>query len=328
MLGVVPGILPVNTMCEHDELEGLMARARTLSWERFGKRITFYHPGMFMYGDEWGKYPAISITGPHCALKCDHCDGKLLEPMLEASSPDALVRKCQRAAERGDKGILLSGGSARDGSLPWGDFLDAIRTVKDTTDLHVSIHSGIVDAGMAGKLNDAGVDQALIDIIGDDGTIKRIYGADYDAGALEDSLAALESAGIPTVPHIIVGLDEGKIKGEYRAIEAVARHRPEAVVIVSFMPLAGTPMADAPVPSPEDIARVMATARLEMPGVPIALGCARERGNATIDLMAVECGVNRVAIPSDEAIAKAGEYGLEIRWEKTCCSVMPGPKDE
>jgi uncharacterized radical SAM superfamily protein len=304
-----------------DELEDLMARAREAARVNFGDRITFYHPGMFRYGDAWGKYPAISITGGSCEMGCDHCKGKLLEPMMQAETPEALVEKCHRAADRGDVGVLLSGGSARDGSLPWEDFLDAILTVKSSTDLLVSVHSGVLGTEMASKLKGAGVDQALIDIIGDDETIHDVYGADYGAGALEDTLTALEDAGVPTVPHIIVGLGHGKIKGEYKAIDIIARHRPDAVVVVSFMPIRGTPMGDDAPPAAEDVARVMATARLAMPGVPMSLGCARERGNSRLDTMAVECGMNRVAIPSDEAVARAEELGLEIRWNSTCCSV-------
>jgi uncharacterized radical SAM superfamily protein len=66
-------------------------------------------------------------------------------------------------------------------------------------------------------------------------------------------------------------------------------------------------------------------ARLRMPHTLISLGCARPRGDDRLDVLAVEAGVNRMALPSDEAIARAKAYGLEIRYRKTCCSV-PGDR--
>ena len=62
----------------------LLARARALSWERFGKRVVFYLPGMFVMDGVRGRYPAISITGPACGLGCDHCSGEILKSMPAA----------------------------------------------------------------------------------------------------------------------------------------------------------------------------------------------------------------------------------------------------
>ncbi|MBI5001307.1 MAG: hypothetical protein HZB92_07275 [Euryarchaeota archaeon] len=120
----------------------------------------------------------------------------------------------------------------------------------------------------------------------------------------------------------MVGLNYGKIKGEYNAIKIIERYDPEAVVVVSLMPLSGTPMCDVAPPAPEEIAGIIATARLSMPEVPISLGCARDRRDSKIDVLAVDCGVNRMAIPSEEAIKRAHHYGLNIEWQGTCCSVL------
>jgi len=307
-----------------NDLPRLMKRARDLSWQKFGKQITFYHPGMFRYDGAWGRYPAISLTGKSCALQCDHCKAKLLESMILVTTPNELIEKCKRLEEAGNVGCLLTGGFRKDGTLPWDDFIPAIRNIKETTNLFISIHSGIVDVSTARKLKSAGVNQALLDVIGDEDTLKKIYHADFGLKSIETSLEALERVGIPTVPHIVVGLDHGKIKGEYRAIEIIKRYDPEALVIVSFMPLSGTPMEKFLPPSPQEIATVIATARIEIPTVPLSLGCARERGNAEIDILAIDCGVNRIALPSEKAIERAHEYGLRITWEKSCCSVFPG----
>lgn len=221
----------------------------------------------------------------------------------------------------GNTGCLISGGSQRDGTIPWHNFISAIKTVKETTNLFISVHSGIIDFRTAEKLKNAGVDQALIDVIGNEETFKKMYHVNFGIAKIEESLYALRSVNIPIIPHIVVGLDYGRIKGEYNAIEIIKRYNPEVLVIVALMPLPGTSMEYTLPPSPQEIAKIIATARLEITDVPISLGCARERANPLIDIIAVDCGVNRIAIPSEEAIKKAQEYGLDIIWKKTCCSV-------
>ena len=304
-----------------NDLDKLITKSREISWRRFGKKITFYHPGMFKYNGKWGNYPAISITGKHCELQCDHCNSKILESMIFATTPEELIEKCIRLEELGNAGCLISGGSQKDGTIPWYNFIPAIKAVKETTNLFISIHSGIIDYQMAKKMKDAGVDQALIDVIGDEETFKKIYHVNFGITKIEESLDALKNAGLSIIPHIVVGLDYGKIKGEYHAIDLIKRYNPEVLVIVSLKRLSGTPMRDILPPNPEEIAKIIATARIEMTDVSISLGCARERANSLIDVLAVECGVNRIAIPSEEAIKKAQEYGLDILWKKTCCSV-------
>ena len=287
----------------------------------FRSKIIFYLPGMFRYEGEWGKYPAISITGKNCELKCAHCNSKILESMLFATSPKELIEKCIELDEDDNIGCLITGGSLKNGSLPWSNFIDAIKEIKARTNLHISIHSGIIDIGVALSLKEAGVDQALIDVIGDDETLRNVYHVDFGVSKIEDSLIALEVAGIPIVPHIVVGIDYGKVKGEYRAIEIIKQHNPQVVVIVALMPLLGTPMADILPPAPQTVAEIMAKVRISLPKVPICLGCARKRDNSGIDVLAVDCGVNRIALSSPQAIKRAEEYGLEIEFQKTCCSV-------
>jgi len=310
-----------------NDLDELITKSREISWNKFGKNITFYHPGMFRYNGSWGKYPAISITGKKCELQCDHCRSKILESMIYATTPEELIRKCMKLKEMGNTGCLISGGSRKDGTIPWDDFIPAIKTIKETTDLFISVHSGIIDFQTAKKMKDVGIDQALIDVIGDEETFKKIYHVDFGIDKIEGSLDALRNAGIPIIPHIVVGLNYGQIKGEYNAIEMIKRYSPEVLVIVSLMSLAGTPMKDVLPPDPEEIAKIIATARIKMPNIPLSLGCARERANSLIDVMAVDCGVNRIAIPSEEAIKKAKGYGLHIKWKKTCCSVPTDIKE-
>jgi uncharacterized radical SAM superfamily protein len=302
-------------------LEEKLEQARELSWKRFGKRITFYVPGMFSMNGIKGRYPAISITGEQCALHCDHCAGKLLQTMMPGASPVQLVETCRRLKKNGTLGVLLSGGCDDQGRLPWEPFIRAITEVKEETGLYISIHCGLLDYETAVRLKRAGVNQALLDVIGDDRTYRDVYHVPFGVSRISSTLEALVGAGLPIIPHVVCGLYYGKIVGEMRALDMVAPLRPEQVVIVSLMGIGGSPMEKLPGPRPREIAEIVAEARLKMPDSLISLGCARERGNSLIDTLAIEAGVNRMVIPSDEAIDLARKYGLEIRYQRTCCSV-------
>ena len=65
-------------------------------------------------GCERNSFPAFSITAGACALDCDHCKAKILEPMIPATNPDMLDRKVRDLVLLQDlQGFLLSGGSNR-----------------------------------------------------------------------------------------------------------------------------------------------------------------------------------------------------------------------
>lgn len=313
---------PVLDM-KHRDYDNLLSRARLLSWEKFGKRIVFYLPGMIRYGRDIGRYPAISITGDRCFLSCDHCNSKILKPMIYATTPEEFIRRCLILARNGFIGCLVSGGSSSKGKLPWGKFFKAIEKVKNQTELKISVHTGLLDRKCARRLKEVGVDQALIDVVGDENTLREVCHLDITPNAITQSLEALSEAKIPIVPHIVVGLHYGKIKGEFRALQMIKPYTPATLVIVSLMPLPDTPMEKVQPPLPQEVARVIATARIMMPETLMSLGCARPRNNLgeQMELLALEAGVNRMALQCQTTVKRAQMYGLEIRWQKTCCSV-------
>ncbi|MGD9608360.1 MAG: radical SAM protein [Desulfovibrionaceae bacterium] len=308
-----------------ERLEHRLARAREMSWSHLGKRISFHLPGMFAINGSRGRYPALSLTGKACSLGCDHCNGKLLESMIPATDPQTLVEKCRALEAAGHLGVLVSGGCDPNGCLPWEAFLPALAAVKATTSLTVTVHSAFVTEETALGLKTAGVDQALVDVIGSDATYRQVYHMDAGLARLKASLAALGKAGLPVVPHIICGLHYGEVRGEAEALDMVADLDPEVVVLISLMNLPGTAMATVQPPEPEAVAELIVATRLRLPQTPISLGCARPRGRERLELLAVEAGVNRLALPSEEARQRAEELGLDIEYHRTCCSVRRGP---
>jgi uncharacterized radical SAM superfamily protein len=298
-----------------------LKQAREISWQRFGKRLTVYLPGMFSYDGIKGKYPAISITGSYCGLQCDHCKGAFLPRMVPAKTPEELVTEGISLASEGNHGILISGGCDREGRLPWQRFIRAIGEIKERTDLLVSIHSGILDESTAKDLKGAGVDQALMDVIGDDKTYRQVCHVDFGVSKITETMEFLTKAGISIIPHVICGLGYGRITDEKKALQMISPYSPEQVVIVSLMPLPGTPMWDITPPSAGEVGDIISRARLLMPDTRISLGCARKRGDINLEITAIDAGVNRMALPSEEALSHAKAYGLDITYQKTCCSV-------
>jgi hypothetical protein len=289
--------------------------------------IHFYAPSFMYYRTSHYRsspddFPTISVTGGGCALKCKHCGAKVLETMYPVTSPEELPELCRRLKHKGASGCLISGGCLPDGSVPIGRFSEAIGRIKRELGLTILVHTGVVDVATARALKQNGVDSALIDVIGSDDTIKEIYNLNVTVKDYDDSLKALDEAGLPYVPHVIVGLHYGKLKGELQALRMIQKYNPSALVIIAFMPVPGTEMQNVKPPTPLDIARVIVAARLLFPQKPLVLGCMRPKGKHRIetDVLALKAGVDGIAFPAEEAIRFAEKNGYGVVFSSFCCS--------
>jgi len=177
-------------------------------------------------------------------------------------------------------------------------FTDTIAAIKQETGLYISVHCGMVDKREAKALRSAGVDQALIDVIGSDQTYASVYHLPDGLRLLRQSLEALAYAGLPVVPHIVAGLHFGRLMGENHALEILARHPPELLVIVAYMNLPGTAMENVRQPDPRGVCGLVIRARELMPNSQISLGCARPRKDASaLEVLSLRAGINRMALP-------------------------------
>jgi len=305
----------------------VMESSRELSLKHFGRRIHFYAPGFAHFkSPRFSSSPeifaSISVTGAACALSCEHCRGRILESMIPATTPARLIEVCEGLRSRGCVGLLVSGGCLPDGSVPLEKFTDAIARVKRDLGLRVVVHTGLVSHQTARGLGEAGVDAALIDVIGSDETIQEVYHLNATVKDYERALEALWESGVPLVPHVLVGLDRGRLRGELRALRMISGQGPSAVVVIALTPIRGTPMEAVEPPTPEDILRVLLAARLMMPATPLALGCVRpKRGHrAETDALAVRAGVNAIAFPTEGAVRLAESMGLSTAFSPLCCS--------
>ncbi|MGD0646174.1 MAG: radical SAM protein [Candidatus Bathyarchaeia archaeon] len=291
------------------------------------KEVRFYAPSFTYYKTNHfcsspTSFPTISITGTSCALNCKHCGGKVLETMYPALSPEELFELCLKLKQAGAQGCLVSGGCLPDGSVPLNKFVSALRRIKGELGLKVFVHTGVINLETAGLLKAAGVDAALIDIIGSAETVAKIYNLKETIEDYVHSLKALCESGLDFVPHVIVGLNEGKLDGELEALRMIRKVTPSALVIIAFMPIHGTAMAKVPPPKPVDIAKVALIARLMFPETPLVLGCMRPKGaiSSKTDILALKAGVDGVAFPSEEAVKYAESKGYQISFSPYCCA--------
>lgn len=272
-------------------------------------------------------FPAFSITAGACALDCDHCRAKILEPMIPATTPEMLDRKVRDLVLLQDlQGFLLSGGSNRRNEIKYEKYLPVVEKLKhDFPQLKIAIHSAITDEKRACGMADAGIDTAMLDIIGHEDTIRQVYHLDRPVEDFERSLAALCATRMEVVPHIVIGLHYGRILGEANALDICARHAIRALVIVVVMPFYSRPGTFVE-PATADVGRVFLEARQRLPGKPVNLGCARPAGmhKRVTDAYAIMAGLDGIAFPADGAVALCEAIGRPFEQAHACCSIKLG----
>ena len=272
-------------------------------------------------------FPAFSVTAAGCALNCDHCQAKILEPMLPATSPEMLERKVREMVATQDlQGFLLSGGSNRRNEIRYERFFPVIERLKrDFAHLKVAIHSALLDAPRARSMAAAGVDTAMMDVIGAQDTIREVYHLERPVADFESTLAALCETSMEVVPHIVIGLHYGRILGEPAALDIVSRHRIHSLVLVVIMPFYAKPGTFA-TPATSDIGGIFLEARQKIADRQVLLGCARPPGmhRRVTDAYGVMAGLDGIAFPADGALGVAHAIGRPAAQEHACCSMKTG----
>ncbi len=277
-----------------------------------------------LQGCSKGTFPAFSITGSACALNCDHCRTEILKPMIPALRPedfDARVR--DMIALRGLSGFLLSGGSDKRNEIRYERFYPVIEGLKrDFPDLKIALHSALIDRARARAMESAGVDTVMMDVIGSQETIAQVYHLDRRVEDFEETLAALTETSMEVVPHIVIGLHYGRILGEARALDMVARHPVHSLVFVVIMPFYAEPGSFVE-PATADIGRIFLEGRSRLPDRDVLLGCARPAGmhKRVTDAYAVMAGLDGIAFPAEGAVEVARLIGRDHEQQMACCSM-------
>lgn len=272
-------------------------------------------------------FPAFSITAGGCALMCDHCEARILEPMIPAVKPEMLDRKVRQLIETEElQGFLLSGGSNKRNEIRYSKFYPVIEKLKrDFPHLRIAIHTALTDRAGAKEMEASGVDVAMLDIIGAEETIREVYHLDRPVDDFEATVEALCATSMQISPHIVIGLHYGRILGEENALDILSRHDTKALVLVVIMPFYAKPGTFA-TPNAHDVGRIFLEARRRLPDRQVLLGCARPPGmhKRITDAYAVMAGLDGIAFPADGAVAVADMAGRPFHQTHACCSIKLG----
>ncbi|MHB8621413.1 MAG: radical SAM protein [Chloroflexota bacterium] len=295
----------------------------------FTDEIDFYMPGLKRYAtselprQDPRAFLPISLTGGACALQCDHCAAKIIQPMISVTRAEGLFELCARLAAGGTTGVLISGGSDARGAVPLKKHLPDIARVKRDLGMRVIVHTGLIAEETARGLSDAGVDGAMIDIIGSDETIHQVYHLPGRVADFEESLDLLAAYRMTIIPHIVLGLHYGHLLGEDNALRIITRYPVSALILVILTPLVGTRMEGLSPPPLEEVLPFFARARTAVPGIRVMLGCGRPLGplKVALDRAAVDSGFNGIAYPAEGTVAYARDHGLTPRFFNNCCSI-------
>jgi len=285
-----------------DSLDQQAAKGWEVRTAHFPPLICFAYPV---------KTKAISVTGTRCELNCAHCGGHYLKTMTPLTAVND-------AAQLGAS-CLISGGCTTAGRVPVSEHLTALSALKEGRrfNLHVGLVADEEIAGLA-----AVADQISFDFVGDDATIREVFGLDRTVEDYVRCYSALK-ARCRVMPHVCIGLHGGEIRGEYRALELLERLGCDGLTFIIFTPTRGTRFAGCLPPAPAEVVRLLVEARRRFPAVPLHLGCMRPGGRyrSEIDQWAVRAGVNTIVNPVPAAVRLAEELGLTIIRGEECCAL-------
>jgi hypothetical protein len=249
----------------------------------------------------------ISLTGHHCDLDCAHCGGYYLQHMTPV----------WRAEVGGATSCLVSGGCDASGRVPVIRYLEQIKAIRQGRKMNW--HVGLIEETDLLAIAPY-TDVVSFDFVGDDDTIREVYGLDCTVADYARTYQMLRRH-TTVIPHITIGLRGGAIGHEYPAMEKLHESGVDGLVFIVFIPTPGTRYADRRPPPVEVVVNILAEARLRFPDQPLHLGCMRPHGEyrAQLDPLAVRAGINKIVSPARAAVQLAGELGLDIVQSRECC---------
>ncbi|MFX0064643.1 MAG: radical SAM protein [Candidatus Hermodarchaeota archaeon] len=305
-------MIDFSEFMKKENIDEFVYQAYNLRLEHFGTTLAVSYPSP--------RFPSISVTGSSCAMNCQYCNKKYLEHMIPARSPEALLAICEDLDKKQAKGCLISGGYTSKGVVPLDPFFESIRMIKETTNLIINVHPGLVSLDQAQKMKEIGVDVISLDLIGSQEVITEVIGLDASPEDYFRTLDNLLSVGLEVVPHIGLGFHYGKISGVEEALKICFERDIKLLVFVILIPTKGTPMEKYRSPGSDLIQKIITWTRLQKPQMELSLGCMRPR-DLDIDKRALVAGINRIAVPSRRIINFSKEIGYQIEKIEACCAV-------
>ena len=292
------------------------------------KEITFSAPYIKRFEtDEFKqstepRFIAVSLKGHKCNLLCDHCKTRMLTALYKAENTDKFIGLCEKMHKKGCEGMLITGGCDPDGTIPLIGFVDTISEMKNKYGFKYAVHTKLANEEFVKAVRRANIDLLMIDLVGDLEAMHEVYHLkDYDLSHIEKSIIYAAKYEVPLAPHIMIGINHGKVEGEYRAIEMLKDKPFDTLVLVVLTPLMKTPMEGTKIDQ-DGVLRFLEHARKVFPDRRITLGCAKTWGKMqrAFEEKALELEYNAIAYPSEGIVTMAKEMGYNIKYTEECCA--------
>lgn len=263
----------------------------------------------------------FSVTGKHCELMCSHCRGHLLREMIPVADGDMLKKAL---SPKNISGCLISGGFDKRGKIDFAPFYGAIRHVKHIKpETKVYLHTGFVALQEAFAIKESLADAVLVNAIGAREVIEKVYHLKgYGPEDYLESIRNMQKAALCVVPHVIAGLEDGKIKSERALIKALLDMGIKNIVIAALKRLGkkiDTTVAAFDADAFVDLIRYAKTID---PQCILSIGCARPPflRKAKVELAMIRAGADILSFPSEETLQFYDENKLAHAFTASCCA--------
>lgn len=240
----------------------------------------------------------LSVKTGGCPEDCKYCPQSShydtsvgAEKMLDVADVLAAAR---RAKEAGSTRFCMGAAwrEVKDGPA-FERVLEMVRGVK-SLGLEACVTLGMLSAEQADKLKEAGLDAYNHNL----DTSRRAYRSIITTRTFDERLATLANvrrAGITVCSGGIIGMGEAVEDRASMLVELAAlRPHPESVPINALVRVPGTPLEALPPVDPMEFVRMIATARLVLPGSKVRLSAGRSELPREAQLMCLYVGANSI----------------------------------
>lgn len=243
------------------------------------------------------KASLLSIKTGGCPEDCAYCPQSAHHREVELTrerlmDPDAVLTLAARARDAGATRFCMGAAwrEVRDGA----EFDAVLAMVSGVRALGMEacVTLGMLNADQARRLAAAGLTAYNHNL----DTSPEFYGQIITTRSYEDrleTLATVRAAGIDLCCGGIIGMGETvRDRAAMLQVLATMDPHPESVPINALVAVAGTPLAARKAVDPLDLVRIVATARLVMPGSVVRLSAGRSRLSQEAQILCFLAGAN------------------------------------
>ncbi len=240
----------------------------------------------------------LSVKTGGCPEDCGYCaQSARFKSGVEATplmTLDEVKEKANRAKELGATRFCMGTAwrEVKDGPQ-FDQVLDMIRAVRDL-DMEACVTLGMLTSNQAERLADAGLTAYNHNL----DTSREHYPNIISTRTYDDRLRTIshvQKAGISVCCGGIIGMGESEDDRLKLLVElANLKTPPESVPINCLVPIAGTPLADAPPVDSVELVRLIATARIAFPKARVRLSAGRDRMSRELQILCFIAGANSI----------------------------------